>query len=204
MKIRKALTLVTALALTAALAVGGTLAYLTDTKTVTNTFTVGDVTITLEETEVDVYGDALTGDDAGKTSEGNEYKLIPGHAYTKDPIVTVEADSEDCYVFVKIENGIADIEDSNNTIASQVTTNGWTALTDVEGVYYKTVDASEEDQELTVFETFKIDSNANLSGYNNGATIGITAYAIQADGFDTAAAAWEAGGFGTTTTTVTD
>lgn len=203
MKIRKALTLVTALALTAALAVGGTLAYLTaQTDTVTNTFTVGNVSITLDEAKVDVYGNV----DENTTDRvtANTYKLIPGHEYIKDPIVTVEANSEDCYVFVKIENDISGIEDSSNTIENQVTTtNGWTKLDGVTDVYYQEVAASNEDQELAVFGSFKIASDAEVADYS-GKTIDITAYAIQQDGFDDAAAAWEAAGFDTTTATDAD
>ena len=67
-------------------AVGGTLAWLTDkTDPVTNTFTVGNVDITLAET-------------TGKT-----YKMVPGQTITKYPKVTVEAGSEECWLFVKIE-----------------------------------------------------------------------------------------------------
>lgn len=68
----------------------GTMAFLTSTDQVTNTFTVGKVAITLDESSVN---------DAGVVQEGNRvkentYKLIPGHEYTKDPIVHVDADSE--------------------------------------------------------------------------------------------------------------
>ena len=93
---KKILSLTLVVCLLAIAVVGGTLAYFTDTDNeVTNTFTVGNVQIKLDETVVDVYGDATTG---GRVEEGNAYKLIPGHTYTKDPMVTVEANSEESYV----------------------------------------------------------------------------------------------------------
>lgn len=75
----------------------GTLAYLTSTDEVTNTFTVGQVKITLDEAKVDGNGKALTGDDAERV-DNNSYKLMPGHSYTKDPTVTVLKGSEESYV----------------------------------------------------------------------------------------------------------
>ena len=123
--------------------VTGTMAYLTSQDSVTNTFTVGNVTITLDEKDTD--NDSNTADNkeytegvfAGqKRDEANEYHLLPGKTYEKDPTVTVKAKSEDCWVFVKVENGIEDIED--DTIVGQITTtNGWAALDGVTDVYYK-------------------------------------------------------------------
>ncbi|MGN1113263.1 MAG: SipW-dependent-type signal peptide-containing protein [Acutalibacteraceae bacterium] len=86
-----------------------TLAYLTDNANVTNTFTVGNVQIDLDEALVDEYGNPLkkadddstskvTLGEATRVSENNEYKLVPNHTYSKDPTVTVKASSEDCYV----------------------------------------------------------------------------------------------------------
>ena len=78
-------------------AIGGTLAWLTDeTQQVVNTFTVGNIKIKLDETNVD---DKVTG--VIRDSE-NSYKMIPGHVIDKDPVATVLADSEDCWLFVKI------------------------------------------------------------------------------------------------------
>ena len=81
-----------------------TLAFLQDsTRTITNTFTVGKVVITLDEAKVDEYGVPVSPAERVKT---NEYKLIPGKTYTKDPIIHVDDESEKCWLFVKIENGI--------------------------------------------------------------------------------------------------
>ena len=82
------LSLCTVLLVTAS--VLGTMAYLTSQDQVVNTFTVGNVAITLDETDVDVNGDK----DSEDRVKANEYKLLPGHTYTKDPIVHVHADSD--------------------------------------------------------------------------------------------------------------
>ena len=188
-KTKKILAMACAMLLTAALAVGGTLAYLTaNTDVVTNTFTVGKVDITLDETDVDLYGIK----DGETRVIRNDYKLIPGHSYTKDPIVHVAKESEQCWLFVKVTNDIAGIEDATK-IADQMIANGWSAVAGATDVYAygQIVDARTEAKNVKVFESFKISSTADVSTYA-GKTITIDAYAIQADGFDTAAAAWAA------------
>lgn len=192
---KKTLTVILALVLVVVMSVAGTVAYLTSTKTVTNTFTVGKVEITLDETKVDEYGAAITGEQAGRVT-ANTYKLIPGHSYTKDPTVHVNADSENCWVFVKVTNEIAAIEAPASAadpvyvqINQQITNNGWTALEGQSGVYYKTYTKGQTDKDLEVFQSFKVAGNADISAYMNK-TIVINAYAIQSDGFDTASAAW--------------
>ena len=190
---KKFALMATSLVLVAALAVGGTLAYLTSQDTVTNTFTVGNVTITLDEADVNPDGSPIQN---ATRVDANEYKLIPGHQYTKDPTIHVSQGSEPCYLFVKVENGISDIEASESTIASQMSTNGWVALSDESNIYYYsgTVDASATAVDTPVFGEFTIKGDANVANYNT-ATVEITAYAVQADGFDTAAEAWAAASF---------
>ena len=79
----------------AAISVAGTLAYLTDQDSVVNTFTVGKVQITLDETKVNTDGTVVEG---AERVQKNEYHLIPGQTYTKDPMITVEENSEEAYV----------------------------------------------------------------------------------------------------------
>lgn len=78
---------------------GTTLAYLTSKDTVTNTFTVGNVKITMDEAKVTTDGTPVVGADRVKA---NDYKLMPGHTYTKDPTVTVVKGSEEAYVRLKV------------------------------------------------------------------------------------------------------
>ena len=87
----KALTLVLCAVLLVCASVMGTLAYLkSTTDVVKNTFTVGKVAIKLDEADVDEYGKKIA--DADRVT-ANEYKLLPGHTYNKDPMVTVLANS---------------------------------------------------------------------------------------------------------------
>ena len=103
----KALLLTLCAVLLVAASVLGTMAYLTSTDEVNNTFTVGSVAITLDEAEVDENGTPVANADRVKS---NEYKLLPGHTYTKDPTVTVEKGSESSYVRMKVTfNNAADI-----------------------------------------------------------------------------------------------
>lgn len=192
-------TKVLVLALCAILIVGttmfATIAYLNDKDTVENTFTIGKVDISLDEAKVDEYGTADTQADRVK---GNEYKLIPGHTYTKDPTVHFAAGSEASYLFVKVENGLSAIEAASDasykTIADQMTANGWTALDGADGVYYKTVDANEGNSavDYATFTEIKISGDADdttLASYKD-AKITVTSYAIQQDGLADVATAW--------------
>lgn len=104
-KAKKALLLVLCAALLVSASVMGTVAYLTSQDEVVNSFTVGQVKISLDEAPVDTNGDETT----GARVQTNRYKLLPGHEYDKDPTVHVTKGSEDCYVrmFVTITHDTA-------------------------------------------------------------------------------------------------
>ena len=95
----KALLLTLCAVLPIAASVLGTMAYLTSTDTVTNTFTVGKVEIKLDEAKVNADGIPVEG---AARVQANSYKLMPGNTYTKDPTVTVKAGSEESYVRMKV------------------------------------------------------------------------------------------------------
>lgn len=187
---RKVLVLALCAVLLVSATIMGTMAYLTSSDVVTNTFTVGSVRITLDEAPVDVYGTVVQGDRV----KANTYKLVPGHFYTKDPTIHVTQGSEECWLFVKIVDEIAAIEDTT-TVADQLTAKGWTCIDPTNNIYaYNSkVDARTTAQNVPVFDSFKITQNANVSSYT-GKTIVVTAYAIQADGFTTAQDAWTTAG----------
>lgn len=128
---RVALTLV--LMLTVALvSIGGTIAWLTDsTGEIKNTFTVGNIDIDLYE---------MNGTST-KDRDGAAFDLTPGSAYVKDPRVVVEANSEACYLFVKVDTA-GDID----YVEYELNTDGWTELTKDSGIYYRTVEASTSEQ----------------------------------------------------------
>lgn len=156
---KKLLAAVVAVALAACCVIGGTLAWLTDkTDSKVNTFTVGDVNIDLTETTT-------------------TYKILPGTEIAKDPKVTVEADSEACYLFVKVDKANW-IDELSYAIAD-----GWTELET--GVYYQVVDTNKADQTFAVLKDNKVVVSENLTKEEieavsaNAPTLTFTAYAVQ-------------------------
>ena len=167
---------VVALVLVLCCAVGGTLAWLTDTTDpVTNTFTVGDIDIDLTE------------------SDHLDLKMIPGKTITKDPKVTVKADSEACWLFVKVEKSANFADFLTCEMAD-----GWTALDGVDGVFWREVGAVTADTFFEVLKGNKVTvqntvTKAMLQGVKEGTkrpTLAFTAYAVQKEGIATAADAW--------------
>ncbi|MCI7640590.1 MAG: hypothetical protein MSS60_12345 [Clostridiales bacterium] len=170
----KMMFMILAVVLIVGISIGGTLAWLTATSgPVTNTFTTSDIEITLAE------------------SDDLDLKMVPGYTITKDPKATVEAGSEDCYLFVKLEKSTNFDDFMTYTIAS-----GWTELTSAAGtnykVYYRVFDSKDstntnaqgtaysilEDDQVTVKSTVtKADMKA-LSAATYP-TLTVTAYASQ-------------------------
>lgn len=165
-----------------------TMAFLTSEDSVQNTFTVGEVTITLDEADVKTDGTYETNQNA--RVDANEYKLIPGHTYIKDPTVHVDDDSEECWLFVKVENGLVNAEKAGNTtIEEQMKANGWTLVDGQKNIYvYKEVVTAETGANVVVFSSFTIDGETVVADYKD-AKINVTAYAIQAEGFENTATA---------------
>lgn len=220
-KTKVVLALVCAVLLVGA-SVMGTLAYLTSTATVTNTFTVGNVKLGnkneagLDEALVNENGQPIDNatdknvvdKDQAPRVTANTYKLQPGHTYTKDPTIHVADDSDDCYLFVKVENGIAAIEAKTESgvytnIADQMAAKGWKALGNSYAdiyVYVGTEDGASDplavgaDEDVVVFEQFKVgDDVEDVSGYSDKQIV-VTAYGVQIDGFtdSTATEIWDA------------
>ena len=205
-KMKKFALIAVCAALLVCVTIGATVAWLTSTDKVENTFTVGKVKITLDEADVNEEGLALNtvgeplGTDGNLTPaervRENDYHLLPGNQYVKDPIVHVDANSESCIVFVKVENGIKNIEAPTTTVNGQVIYKsiedqmagyGWQALQGHSGVYYKKATDSllpaeiPAGENLHVFDRFMISYDADgdtLKAYKD-AKITIKAYAIQ-------------------------
>lgn len=186
-----ALTLVFALAL--ALGIGGTVAWLTaKTDSVVNTFTVGDINITLAETS--------SNQDTDNDPNTNSYKMVPGATITKDPKVTVLKNSEACWLFVKVEKST-----NFDIFMEYEMADGWTLVDGQTDVYYRTVAATSTAD--TTFSVIKNDSITVKSSVTKemltastftSPSLKITAYAIQSDNLKnadstnatTAAEAW--------------
>ena len=177
----KATLLVLALVLLIGGTIGGVVAWLMDsTESITNTFTYGDINITLEETT-------------------EEYKMVPGNEIAKDPKVTVEAGSEDCWLFVKLEKS----DNYDTYLAQYEMAEGWTALSGKAGVYYReakagnafyvlaagTGDAMANGHVDVLESVTKADMEA-IKDANKQPTLTITAYAVQKANVADAATAW--------------
>ena len=233
-KLRRALLLLASAVLLVSLSVGATLAYLTDkTAEVKNTFVIGDVGFDetddddpkiagpLDEAKVNKYGEPVN--EAGKTedevAEGetwepakrvteNTYKLIPGHKYIKDPTVHIADDSEEAWLFVKVYNHIATLEDTDGTftyvdvegneqtvtgnIAQQMEAIGWELLDADNGIWGYN-DKVSANQDIVVFAGFKLNEEIEVTNAKNeleayvtdnnaNSKVTIQAFLVQADG----------------------
>lgn len=210
MKIKKWLSLALCVVVTASVAVMGTLAYLTDSATVENTFTVGKVNITVDEEKVTPDGEPTPEDDARVT--GNQYHLIPGQSYTKDPTMTVKADSEESYVRMLLTLNCKSQLDTIFAPGIELTdifkgydAEKWafvdeTADTDANTVTYEfryptTVAPEDSDVVLEpLFTSFELPSRLDGDDLASIQALKITVvgHAIQASGFENADQAWEA------------
>lgn len=179
--------LVACMALTAV--AGGTLAYFTDTKETTNTFTVGDVKITLNE-------------DAWEENS----KLVPHATIDKNPSVTLESGSENAWVFVELEIGeglksmMAATKPEAGTLGEQFAAwvkNGenvgvdtdWTLVKESGNklIYRYTDAAIEPGKTDTLFDTVVVPDGLTgemVEAATGDKTIKVTAKAIQSEGVD--------------------
>ena len=162
--------------------IGSSIAWLmTSTDPIVNVFTYGDIQIKLEETT------------------GDRYKMTPGATLEKDPKITVLADSEDCWLFVKIDESA--VEKLGDYIDYSIA-DGWTALNGVPGVYYREVDSSDQDVSFGVLADDQVTVKGSVTkemleklNTANYPTLTFTGYAVQRDAaieeIDTAAEAWD-------------
>lgn len=170
--------------------IGGSVAWLAvKTDPVVNTFTVGDINITLTETG------ATQGD--GKYTK--DYTVTPGVNLFKDPKVIVEAGSEPCWLFIKVDavNWPDSIVDgSGNRKIDYKLVNTWTPLPGCEGVYYQ--DLTSKTTENTDYKIIVNDevtvskdlTKEDLKKITGSFSLTFKAYAIQKDSFDTVDKAW--------------
>lgn len=174
----RAFVVLLALVLILGVAAGSTVAWLVaSTDSVVNTFTYGDINITLTETK----------------PENQQATIIPGVDIDKDPKVTVVGGSEDCYLFVKVV-------EAGKFVSGKVTYSVDTGWTKGDGtkipaeVYYRVVTTSDTDQVFNVLKDNKVIVSSDLTKAEienlGNATLTFTAYAVQKDGIADAATAW--------------
>jgi hypothetical protein len=151
-----------------------------ETDPVVNVFTYGNIKIDLKETT------------------GDHYKMTPGKELAKDPRLTVKADSENCWLFVKIEEST---DKALSDFVEYQVADGWTALANTTGVYYREVNAADEDVSFPVIKDDKVKVKGSVTqemleqlNDQNYPKLTITGYAVQRDAeiaeVDTAAEAW--------------
>lgn len=185
----KIAALIAAIVLVIGCTAGGTVAWLVSKPDpITNVFTVGNINAELAET--------------AKT-EKKEFKIVPGVDITKDPVATVKAKSEDCYLFVQLteKNWPTFTEkDSSTRKVEYKIKDDWTKLED--GVYYHVVTKQDTDQSFHVLQGDKVTVSSTLTKEEandmdlaikkTGAPeLTVAVYAVQKAGIDTPAKAWE-------------
>lgn len=203
---KKLMAIALAVCVAAVLAAGASLAYFTDkTETADNVFTMGNVKIALDETDI-------TKNDGSRTAEGNTYtNLYPGTDMVKDPIVhNVGKNDAWVRVIVRVANGAAFMDQFKDTQYGEFPLeglthglgNGWSidaSATDgndmVYTIVYNTV-LKPGESTPAVFEKLYIPAafgngemaaitytNANNEAVN-GFTMSIHAEAIQSEGLN--------------------
>lgn len=176
----KIAALIAAIVLVIGCTAGGTVAWLVSKPDpIVNVFTVGNINATLTETK-------------------RAYNIVPGVDIAKDPVATVEANSEDCYLFVQLteENWPTFTEaDKTTRKVEYKIAEGWTELED--GVYYCVVTKSDTaDQNFPVLQDDKVTVSSTLTKKEANAItstpkLTVAVYAVQKAGIDTPAKAWE-------------
>ncbi len=175
----KALAVLVAVVLLIGCAVGGTVAWLVAKGgTIENTFTVGNIKVSLYETD-------------------RSYHIVPGVDIAKNPTALVEAESEDCYLFVKVDEkdwpAFKEQDGTTRKVDYELAT-GWIELED--GVYYLEVSKSTENQIFQILKDNKVTVSKNLTKgeldtVSAKPKLTFTVYAVQKEGVKTAAEAWE-------------
>lgn len=159
----------------ALIGVGGTLAYFTDREEATNVVTMGHVDIELDEPNY-------------QPGEDGVYEnVVPNMTITKDPTITVEEGSEDCYVRAKLEiTGLEGLVKDNTTYADMllaginINTEDWYLGED--GYYYYN-EKMEAGDSVSLFTTVKIPEKWGNEVVGREFDIVVSAEAIQFDNF---------------------
>lgn len=181
----KIAALIAAIVLVIGCTAGGTVAWLVSKpKPIVNVFTVGNINAELTE-------EAKT-----KTET---FKIVPGVDITKDPVATVKAKSEDCYLFVQLteKNWPAFTEADNTTRKVEYKiAQGWNELED--GVYYREVTKNDKDQVFHVLKNDQVTVSSTLTKEEADAIqkagdpkLTVAVYAVQKEGMGSAAEAWK-------------
>ena len=181
----KIAALIAAIVLVIGCTAGGTVAWLVSKPDpIVNVFTVGNINATLTETET-------------------AFKIVPGVDIDKDPVATVKANSEDCYLFMQPteENWpkfkATEAGSTTRKVEYEIA-DGWIELTPLHGVYYREVTKSDtEDQSFHVLKNDKVTvsntltkEEANAIQKADAPKLTVAVYAVQKAGIKTPNEAW--------------
>ena len=117
-------TIISAIVLLAIVAVGGAIAYFTDTDTKTNTFTVGNVDITLSEEHWS------TTDSNNNNIPDAAENIAPGVSVAKDPVITNVSATAPAYVYAKVEIPCTTDATPEEIFTLNTIGSGWTLMND--------------------------------------------------------------------------
>jgi predicted ribosomally synthesized peptide with SipW-like signal peptide len=191
MKKRRIATMVAAVAVVAAIGVGATLAYFTDKEDLSNVVTMKHVDIELSENEVKY--DPETGeyvqDDSKEaiTAGGLTFEdVLPGQTVPKNPTVTVEEGSADCYVRVKVavvtaadsKITAAQVEALTASLKDQILMNTKWSYNEADGYFYY-ADEMTAGGEAVIFQTVTIPASWDNATAEETFQITVDAEAIQ-------------------------
>ena len=178
----KIAALIAAIVLVIGCTAGGTVAWLVSKPDpIVNVFTVGNINAELTET---------------KTA----FKIVPGVDITKNPIATVKANSENCYLFVQLTEAnwpaFTETGSSTRKVKYEIA-DGWTKLKD--GVYYCEVPKKDTDQAFHVLQNDQVTVSNTLTKENADAIqkaeapkLTVAVYAVQKEGMGSVDKAWAA------------
>ena len=151
--------------------VGGSLAYFTDTKEATNTFTVGNVSIDLTEENWIGGGTVIP-------------QVYPGEVLAKDPVVSNDGDNA-CFVRIAV-TGLDCLDPASDIVyltdgVKDALGAGW-ELNAVDGYFYYTEALEVGDETTALFDSIQIPTDLENGAPFNSFDVVVTAEAVQADG----------------------
>ena len=183
-------TIIAAIVLLLVAVVGGAIAYFTDTDTKTNTFTIGNVDITLSEEHWS------TTDSNNNNIPDAAENIAPGVSVAKDPVITNVSATAPAYVYAKVEIPCTTDATPEEIFTLNTIGSGWTLMNDgacnngvATKVYnYGTASAmtalAAGSATPAVFSSVSL--NSSITGSENGLSgnknVVVTGYGIQTNG----------------------
>ena len=165
------ISLVIILVLSCVFMIGSTIALLKDsTPTITNTFRYGGVEGKVSLELIEPAGEEMN----------YQFAMAPGITIEKDPTIVVLSNSENSYVFVRIDES----ENFENYLQYTIE-DGWIPLNGEQNVYYREYTKSSEDVNYNILLNNEVTVSRNIRQSeleqleSNYPTLTFTVYAVQ-------------------------